>query len=210
MYGDKGQVIGGGMSSPSPGSGYQGQSPTLQKAFAMRQAAMKAQPSSQPSALPAYAGPPLPFMGQPAAPTGGMRDMRYRGGGMRPRPNLGNYVTQDYKPGGVSEMLRRRQQMMQLMQGGGQLRSIAQPSMGPPQKVYGMAEGGQMYTPGDLVRRFAMSLRPNRMKAMLPSTQGMQDSVISALGTPPEDFRASVMGSYPGGIDPSRIVAGNY
>jgi len=65
-------------------------------------------------------------------------------------------------------------------------------------------------TPGDAIRRLMSGLGPQQFHGLLPSQLGLLESVISALGVPPQDFFSSLTRSFPTGPDPSRISFGNF
>lgn len=65
-------------------------------------------------------------------------------------------------------------------------------------------------TPGEAIRSLMSGLGPRQFHGLLPSQLGLLESVVSAIGVPPQDFFSSLTRSFPTGPDPSRISFGNF
>ena len=62
---------------------------------------------------------------------------------------------------------------------------------------------------GEAIRRLTPKT-PQEFFGLLPSDLAVLESLISGLGTPPENFIQSIMRAFPTGPDPSRISFGNF
>ena len=65
-------------------------------------------------------------------------------------------------------------------------------------------------TPGEAIRSLMSGLGPQQFNSLLPSQLGLLESVVSALGVPPQDFITSLLRNFPTGPDPSSISFGNF
>lgn len=84
------------------------------------------------------------------------------------------------------------------------------PGLNTPVSGQPVSQATTRFSPGELIRRLAGAFTPRSFAGLLPSQNPFLDSIISSLGVPPEDFRASILRSFPTGPNPAQIFQAGF
>ncbi len=74
----------------------------------------------------------------------------------------------------------------------------------------GPTAAAPQFSRSQVLQQLARSFTPKSFFGLLPSQNPLLDSIVSSLGMPPQDFRQSLLNSFPQGINPNSLFRGGF